>query len=142
MTNILVRVFAIGWGMLSAASVVAGVQMLLGSKHGGAVDQLPRLLDRVAPTSRWERILSTVLAVLLMRSFFIGSINTSLWPWAVVAWVALYTQLLFLRAHLNGYIAILERGFERPVSRYVAAHIALDVAMLVPLVAIATNGVT
>lgn len=139
MISLLAKLTAVAWIGLNVASLVAGIRFLLTS-GSDLVGSLTTFLDRVAPLSRWQRITSRVLALFLFRSFFTSSLNTDIWPWAVSAWVAVTVQVLFLRAHLVGYVEIIERGFDRPVARYVAGNVALDVIILVPLVALVTIG--
>lgn len=140
MIVLLARLLTIAWAALTLVSMAAGIKFIAGAGRSEPVKALPAFLDRVLPLSRGQRISSLLLIPLLFRAFFTSSVNTALWPWAVVAWVVLTLQLLWLRAHLNGYVEIIERGFDRPVTRYVAGHLAADLAVLVPVVALATIG--
>ncbi len=142
MTVLIARIVALVWAGLTVVSLLAGIRVLVGAEKRNPVAALPTFLDTVLPLSRWQRITSRLLALLLFRAFFISAVNTDIWPWAVAAWIALTFQLLGLKAHLNGYVEIIERGFDRPVNRYVAGHVLLDIIVLIPVVAIATIGLT
>jgi len=136
---LLARVLAASWVALNVTSLIAGVRYLI-DHRSNPLGALTEFLDRVSPLSRWQRLASRILVLLLFRAFFTSSLNTDIWPWAVSAWVALTVQLLFLRAHLMGYVEIIERGFDRPVARYVAGNIALDLIILAPIIALTTIG--
>lgn len=82
-----------------------------------------------------------LLAAAVIQSFFANNLNTSLWPWSTVAWIALFTQLLFVRPHMGGYIEIVQRGFKRPVEQFLLAHSVLDLVVIGPLVALVLTGV-
>lgn len=140
MIVLLARLLAIVWAALTLVSMAAGIGFVTGAGRTNPVLELPAFLDRVLPLSRGQRISSLLLIPLLFRAFFTSSVNAALWPWAVLAWVVLTLQLLWLRAHLTGYVEIIERGFDRPVTRYVAGHLAADLIVLIPVVALATVG--
>lgn len=142
MIVLLARLLAAAWALLTLVSLAAGLQVLFGPDRSNSVKALLAFLAKVLPLTRWQRIVSRVLPLLLFRAFFTSSVNTDIWPWAVIAWIALTFQLLGLKAHLTGYVEIIERGFDRPVNRYVAGHVALDVIVLIFTIAIATIGLT
>ena len=138
----IVRILAAIWLATTLWSLLLGIRALTTVSRVDVTTRLTAFTESVANVGRWQFRPSLLLAVALIRAFFTSDVNTALWPWSTVAWVALFLQLLFLRPHLGGYIEIVRRGFERPVERFVLAHAALDVVVAAPLIAIVVNGTT
>jgi hypothetical protein len=139
---VIIRVAAFTWFVLCFYTSTVGARAILGGQRVNPTSQLTTFLNSVRPFGRWQLLASLVLGAALLRGFFTGSTNTSLWPWASAAWVALVIQLLFLRPHMSDYVEIVERGFDRPVHQFVLVHLAFDLGMLGILGALTISGVS
>ncbi len=137
----IVRILAAVWLGTTVWSLALGVRLLATASGPGLDERLTTFLDRVGRISKWQFRPALLLAPAAMQSFLAGNLNTSLWPWSTVAWIALFLQLLFLRPHLGGYIDIVRRGFERPVGPFTLVHVVLDIAIALALAALVVNGV-
>ena len=94
-----------------------------------------------AKVGKWQLRPAILLVVAAMQSFLAENINTSLWPWATAAWIAMLMELLFIRPHVGGYLEIVQRGFDRPVRQFMIVHIVADIVAIVVLAALVLNGV-
>ena len=138
-----VRLAAVLWALTAAASAVSVLRELYPTSTRG--DVVATVSDLLAITKRFgkiERYTSLILAIASVTTFFAGNLNTDLWPWATTAWVALLSQSMFLRPYMTNYAELLERGFDRPIGRFLVPYVLLDLVMLVPLIALALNGTT
>ncbi len=138
-----VRLAAAVWALAaigSAAAVVRGLHAAHGQNNlGVAVNDLLAVTRRIGKAERYS---SLVLAVASVATFFDGNLNTTLWPFATVAWIALVLQSMFLRPYLANYAELIERGFDRPIGRFLVPYVLLDIVMTVPLIALVFWGTT
>lgn len=137
----IVRILAALWLAATIWTLASGLRLVMTSSAAGLHERLAAYLDTARSGGKWQLRSALLLAGAAMQSFLAGNLNTALWPWSTIAWVALFLQLLFLRPHLGGYVDIVRRGFERPVAPFTLVHIALDLAIAIPLVALVVSGV-
>lgn len=137
----IVRTLAALWLTPTIWILAAGVRFAITTAAPGLDQRLAAYLDTAKRAGKWQLRSALLLAAAAMQSFLAGNLNTALWPWSTIAWAALFLQLLFLRPHLGGYVDIVRRGFERPVVPFTLVHIALDLAIAIPLVALVVSGV-
>lgn len=137
----IVRVVAAVWAVAALSSAVAVGRGLFASRGQESVaSTVTELLAVTRRIGKAERYTSLILAVASMVAFFGATLNTSLWPFATLAWVALLLQSMFLRPYMVNYGQLIERGFERPIERFLVPYVLLDIAMIVPLVALVLDG--
>lgn len=109
--------------------------MLTRPTTGGA-EHLDAILAALARVSRWQNIASVLAAGFLFAGFFGSALETGIWPWPVLAWVALWTQLLWVRPHLGVYVEVLKRNVSRPVGRLLLVHSGFDAVTLAALLTV------
>jgi len=138
-----VPIAAATWVIAAAASLVmVGRGLVTNKSGGGARAWVNELLSVTRRIGKIERYSSLVLAVASVAVFFNGNLNTDLWPFATTAWIALLAQSMFLRPYMANYGELLERGFDRPIERFLVPYVVLDGVMLIPLTALVLNGTT
>ena len=137
----IVRLLSAVWLVATLMSLGLGIKLVVAGSGPAAASQLTAFIDQTSRIGKWQFRPALLLAAAAMQSFLAGNLNTSLWPWSTVAWVALFLQLLFLRPHLGGYVDIVRRGFERPVGPFTLVHVVLDIAIALALAALVVNGV-
>lgn len=139
--GMVVRIVATVWALAAMGSAVAVTRGLLVTRgRHNLGETVTRLLSVTRRIGKAERYTSLILAGACVAAFFGGYLNTDLWPLATTAWVALLFQSMFLRPYMSNYAELIERGFERPIERFLVPYIVLDVVMVVPLVALVLQG--
>ena len=137
----IVRILASLWSVVALSSVVSVVRALVAGKatrvSGDVVNQL---VERTKRLGKIERYCSLALMVAVFVAFFSGSLNTALWPFATLAWIALLAQSMFLRPYLTNFASLMERGFDRPIERILLPYVALDIVMLIVLSQLIVRG--
>ena len=136
-----VRLLAAIWLLATLGSLSIGIRALASTSGDGVADGLEAFMDATAKVGKWQLRPATLLVVAAMQSFLAENINTSLWPWATAAWVAMLMELLFIRPHVGGYLEIVQRGFDRPVRQFMIVHIVADIVAIGVLAALVVDGV-
>ena len=136
-----VRLLAAIWLLATLGSLSIGIRALASTSGDGVADGLEAFMDATAKVGKWQFRPATLLVVATMQSFLAENLNTSLWPWAVAAWVAMLMELLFIRPHVGGYLEIVQRGFDRPVRQFMIVHIVADIVAIGVLAALVVDGV-
>ena len=124
------------WVLLTLFTVFVDVRGVLTEPDENRAEHLEGILDRFARVARWQSLASIFAAGFLFAGFFASDLETGIWPWPVLAWVALALQRLWLRPHLAVYIEALRRNVGRPVGRLLAIHAGLDAVTLAALLAV------
>ena len=136
------RIVAALWIGTTLRSLTLGIRLVAKGSGPSAGTELSSFGQATSQLGKWQLRVSLIAVAAAMQSFMSGTLNTSLWPLSSLAWVALLSQLLFLRPHLVGYLEIVERGFQRPVRPFGLAHALLDLVTVSILIALLTTGVT
>ncbi len=106
----------------------------------GRAEHLESILARFARVASMQSLASILVAGFLFAGFFSSDLETGIWPWPVLAWVALAMQRLWLRPILAVYTEALVRNVDRPVTRMLAIHISLDAVTLAALLGVLIFG--
>ncbi len=128
------------WVLLTLFTAGTVVNGLLSISSSAGAEQLESILASLGRVSRWQNIASVLAAGTLFAGFFASALDTSIWPWPLVAWVALWLQLLWVRPHLGVYVEALRRNVARPTARLLAVHLGFDAATLASLVSVLAFG--
>lgn len=128
------------WALLTLFTFVTVMRGVLNLPDSDGAEHLEGILAALARVSRWQNIASVLAAGFLFAGFFGSELETSIWPWPLLAWVALWLQLLWLRPHLGVYVEVLRRNVGRPVARLLSLHLAFDAVTLAALISVLAFG--
>lgn len=130
------------WALLTLNTFVTALRGIFSHPETGGAEHLEAILAAFSRVSRWQNIASVLAAGSLFAGFFGSALNTSIWPWPLFAWAALWLQLLWVRPHLGVYVEVLRRNVARPVGRLLAVHLGFDAITLASLGSVLAFGLS
>lgn len=128
------------WVLLTVFTTVTAIRGAATDPEKHRAEHLEGVLARFARVASLQSLASVFAAGFLFAGFFASDLETSIWPWPLLAWVALALQRLWVRPHLAVYIEALKRDVDRPVARLLLIHMGFDVITLASLLGVLLFG--